>query len=780
MEKDKKNRNTFQPPELIAEESPDALECLDSTVTIERYQSFVENIQEGLYELDLQGKFQYFNGPLCKIFGYSRKELQSQHFSKFTDQEYAAKGFETFKRIYQTGQGVTDEIWKIDCKNGEIKIIELSANLIINSQGKKTGFRGIARDITEKFNAQEALKRSERRYRALLDLMPYPIVVSSADGLVTYLNPAFTEIFGWTLDELYGEKIPYVPPGLEEDTKENIEKLLEEKKILRHETQRLTKDGRVLDVTMRAAVYKSKEDNGIEEIVILRDITDVKKIERNNELLLRISLALPQYMNLEDLLDYVGTEIKNLLACEGAIVILLDEEKDELYFKAASIDNYVAETKMKEVRFPADIGISGEVIRTGKPIIVHDTYKDPRFYSVVDLKTDLKTVNMLDVPLKHKDRTIGVLCATNKKVGAFDQSDVELLSMIAGTVALSIENTKYAEELKDAYQEVSSLNRAKDKVINHLSHELRTPLSILGASLNILGKRLSHTPADTWQPTIERAKRNLKRILEMQYQVEDIMRDRHFETYNLLSLLLDECSDEIEVLLAEEIGERPVIGKIRERIDELFMQKVGPPQRIHLDNFVRDTLEEMKPGFSHRQLEVITSLNKTGVIEMPVEPLKKVVIGLIRNAVESTPDEGKIEISVAETNTGVKFSVRDYGIGIVPDHKRRIFEGFFTTQATMDYSSKNPFDFNAGGQGADLLRIRIFAERYNFQIHMTSSRCVFIPDEEDKCPGKISSCDHCKNKKDCHMSGGSTFDVVFPFASQEERPEKKVMAPPLS
>ncbi|MFC1885415.1 PAS domain S-box protein, partial [Thermodesulfobacteriota bacterium] len=712
MGKDKKNQNTLQPPELIEKTDPDALECLDSTVNIERYQSFVENIQEGLYELDLQGRFQYFNGPLCKIFGYSRKELQSQHFSKFTDQEHAAKGFETFKRIYRTGQGVTDEIWKINSKNGEVKIIELSANLIINDQGKKTGFRGIARDITDRFNAQEKLIKSEKRYRTLLDLMPYPIVVFSGGGHVSYLNPAFTDIFGWTLEELYGKKIPYVPPGLEEDTQKNIKKLLEEKTILRHETQRLTKDGRVLDVTMRAAVYQSGEDKGFEEIVILRNITDFKKIERNNEALLRISLALPQYMNLEDLLDYVGGEIKILLECEGALVILLDEEKNELYFKAASVDNYVAEAKMKEVRFPADIGISGEVIRTGKPIIVHDTYKDPRFYSVVDLKTDLKTDNMLDVPLKHKDRTIGVLCALNKKVGVFDQTDVELLSMIAGTVALSIENAKYAEELKDAYQEVSSLNRAKDKVINHLSHELRTPLSILGASMNILEKRLSSTPEDTWQPTIERARRNLKRILEMQYQVEDIMRDRHFETHNLLSLLLDECSDEIEVLLAEAIGERPVIGKIRERIDELFMQKVDPPQSIHPDDFVRDTLEEMRPGFSHRKLEITTALNKTEVIEMPLEPLKKIVIGLIKNAVENTPDEGKIEISVEEISGGVKFSVHDYGIGIVPDHQRRIFEGFFTTQATMDYSSKNPFDFNAGGQVSSGVEESLFSSMF--------------------------------------------------------------------
>ncbi|MCK5165269.1 MAG: histidine kinase, partial [Desulfobacula sp.] len=69
-----------------------------------------------------------------------------------------------------------------------------------------------------------------------------------------------------------------------------------------------------------------------------------------------------------------------------------------------------------------------------------------------------------------------------------------------------------------------------------------------------------------------------------------------------------------------------------------------------------------------------------------------------------------------------------------------IFEGFFSTQETMNYSSKRPFDFNAGGKGADLLRMKIFSERYNFKISMTSKRCRNIPANKDTCPGSIQDC----------------------------------------
>lgn len=734
----------------------------------ERYQAFVENIEEGVYELDIHGNFLYFNKSLCKILGYPREKIQFQNFAKFLDEAQARGGSEAFGTMYETGRAVSDLIWKIKKEDGQVSVIELSANLITNQKGERIGFRGIARDITEKFDALEDLRKSERRYRTLLDFVPYPLVVFNLNGRVSYLNPAFSRTFGWTLAELEGKEIPYVPPDLEKEFRENRKRLFEDREILRQETRRMTKDGRVLEVSFRAAVFSETEATPSGELVILRDITQEKRIARNNEALLRISTALPKYPLLEGLLDYISGEIKNLIGTEGALVILLDEEKNELFFKSAAHDDSATQKRVKEIqiRFPAEKGVSGKVIRTGEPTIVQDVSKNPDFYSVVDTQAGFKTRSLLDVPLKSKERVIGVLCAMNKKAGAFDKTDVELLNMIGSTVALSIENARFSDELKEAYNEVTSLNRAKDRVINHLSHELRTPLAVLGASLNILTKRLSELPHQSWKPTIERAKRNLDRILEMQYQVEDIMRDRHYETHRLLSWLLDECADALESLFAAEVGEGELVEKIRNRIDEMFGETENPPQDILLDQFVSETLEAIKPQFSHRQVELITRLESAPAIRMPVDPLKKVVAGLIKNAVENTPDEGKIEIFVRKRGNGTELVVHDYGVGITAENQRRIFEGFFSTQETMDYSSKRPFDFNAGGKGADLLRMKIFSERYHFKIDMTSQRCRNLPRDKDVCPGKIGDCDLCKTQGDCHQSSGTVFTVFFPPASE--------------
>jgi PAS domain S-box-containing protein len=598
--------------------------------------------------------------------------------------------------------------------------------------------------------------------RALLEFEPYPVVVFTLDGRVAYLNPAFTEIFGWTLEELEGQRIPYVPPGLEKKTQDNIKKLKEERIVLRSETQRLTKDGRILDVVMRAAIFSVDPEEPAGQIVIIRDITKEKRIARTNEVLLKISMALPEYPDLEDLLYYINSEVKTLLGTEGALVILHDDKEGDLFILGAAYDDMDREKRAGEIRFSLDQMVAGRVIRTGEPVIVNDLTMDRKIHEERDRRMGYETRNLVLVPLKSTDRNIGVLCAINKKNGEFEQSDVELLNMIAGTVDLSIENARVTEELKKAYREMSSLNRAKDKAINHMSHELKTPVAVLSGSLNGLLRRVPVLSEEQWKPAVERIKRNLDRILEVQYELDDIMADKEQKTYGLLSLLLEESVDELTTLVAQETGQEPLAEKIRKHIEELFGPKETIAEEIHLAQWVKERLEQLRPQFAQRSLEIAGNFSEAPPIMISSEVLQKVVDGLIRNAVENTPDEGRIVISVAKSGKGALLEVHDYGVGIPEEAQRRIFEGFFPAQDTMNYSTKRPYDFNAGGKGADLLRIKILSERHGFQITMSSTRCGFIPRESDLCPGLISRCPYCTKREDCLASGETLFSVIFP------------------
>ena len=106
------------------------------------------------------------------------------------------------------------------------KWLFFTAAPLMENDGKVFGAVETLQDIPARKLAEEALIRSERHLRTLLDFAPYSIVVYDMQGFVTYLNPAFTETFGWTFDELEGKSIPYVPPGMERETGEMIKKLL--------------------------------------------------------------------------------------------------------------------------------------------------------------------------------------------------------------------------------------------------------------------------------------------------------------------------------------------------------------------------------------------------------------------------------------------------------------------------------------------------------------------------------------------------------------------------
>ncbi len=622
----------------------------------------------------------------------------------------------------------------------------------------------IAQLEKENRTIREAKKSSRivrKRYKRFLRFLPYPVIVRDSNGMVNYLNPAFTRTFGWTLRELKGKKgDQYVPVDLRRELTDRIKSLPYTQSIVKLNSKRLTKDGKVLDVRVRVGLDRDQNNNPSGMIIVLKDTTQENRDRANREAMRRISRALPHYPDLKKLMLYVNYEIKTLLETESANTILLSENQKEFYFLSAAHDDPTTRARIEKARFSLDELLSGKVVKTGRPLYINDLSDDEKVNQTRDLKIGYKVKNVILVPLRIKDRIIGILAADNKKTGDFDDTDLQTLETIGTTVALSIENARVSRKLRKAYEELKSLNRAKDKMISHLSHELKTPVAILLSSSKVLAKRLESLPEKTWQPTFNRMKRNLDRILGIEDEVFDIVQKKEFDHHKVFTLILEQCQDEIESLIAEQTGETGVIKQVRQRIEDIFNPEDPVIQNIFLNRFVEDRVQAIKVEAAHRDIAIITRLKSSSPVHMPLEPLKKTVDGLIRNAIENTPDKGRVEVLVHPRGKGVQFVVKDHGIGLTPEAQKRIFEGFFSTQETLNYSSKRPYDFNAGGKGADLLRMKIFSERYHFKITMTSKRCSRIPENEDTCPGTIDAC----RKIDGPPCDGTTIvTCFFPF-----------------
>jgi len=324
------------------------------------------------------------------------------------------------------------------------------------------------------------------------------------------------------------------------------------------------------------------------------------------------------------------------------------------------------------------------------------------------------------------------------------------------------------EELKQSYEKLQSLNHAKSRVIHHLSHELKTPLSVLGASLGLLKKRLSGNEEQGrgYQQILDRAQRNLDRLLEMQYEIGDILQKNNFKCHNLLSKLLDACADELEVLVSEEIGEEEILRRLRQRIDELFGPKNSVSKEICLEKFVAEKIEKLRPKFTPSKCLVKTHISSTAPIWIPPDVLDKIVEGLVRNAIENTPQGIPVDVAVCTGALGPKLEVKDNGIGITEENQCGIFENMSTVGDPMKYASRKPYEFNAGGRGFDLFRMRVFAERYKFKIQLDSRRCRYILKDSDECPGKVDECAHFENSEEYQQDRGTTVTVQFQAAQR--------------
>ncbi len=170
----------------------------------EKYRNILENIEDGYYEVDLTGNFTFFNDSMCRILGYTAEELMGMNDRQFTDRENSRKLFQTFNKVYNKGKPAKEFDWEIIRKDGTKIYIEASVSLLKDSSGRPTGFRGIVRDITERRKAQEELRRSEEKYRTILEDIREGYYEVDLTGNFTFFNDTVCRVMGYSKEELMG------------------------------------------------------------------------------------------------------------------------------------------------------------------------------------------------------------------------------------------------------------------------------------------------------------------------------------------------------------------------------------------------------------------------------------------------------------------------------------------------------------------------------------------------------------------------------------------------
>ena len=129
----------------------------------EKYRTILNSIEEGYYEVDLAGNLTFFNDTFYRQLGYSREELMGMNNRQFMSAETAKRVYETFNRVYETGMPAKAIDWEMIAKDGSRKIVELSVSLMRDSEGRPAGFRGVARDVSERKKVEEQAKLHQQQ-----------------------------------------------------------------------------------------------------------------------------------------------------------------------------------------------------------------------------------------------------------------------------------------------------------------------------------------------------------------------------------------------------------------------------------------------------------------------------------------------------------------------------------------------------------------------------------------------------------------------------------------
>ncbi|MFQ5988333.1 MAG: GAF and HD-GYP domain-containing protein [Candidatus Methylomirabilales bacterium] len=208
--------------------------------------------------------------------------------------------------------------------------------------------------------------------------------------------------------------------------------------------------------------------------------------------LMELSTILNSTLQFSEVLRRTVEAATRLMECEVGSLLLLNAERNELVFEVALGERG---REVKEVRLKVGEGIAGWVAKTGKTAMVNDVGRDPRFLGRVDVRTHFITRNMICVPVKSRDRIIGVLQAINRlSLRSFTIEDQRLFESLARQVGIAIENARLYEEVKQTFfSTVATLAEAIEKRDPYTGGHVRRVVElslILGQELGLSGEEM--------------------------------------------------------------------------------------------------------------------------------------------------------------------------------------------------------------------------------------------------------------------------------------------------
>ena len=619
----------------------------------------LNSIGDGVITANAEGKITRMNPVAEQMCGWTIAEAQGhplQDVFRLINAETEKTVIDPVSKVLESGTivGLANHTILVSRTGKKYQIAD-SAAPIKGRDGKICGVVLVFSDVTEKYIVQYALNESEYKYRNLIEQLQEGIWHIDKNNITVFVNAQLAQMLGYTVDEMIGKPLYlFMTEQSRKISSENVKRRKEGISVNR-EFEFIKKDGSTIYVLLEARPITDVQGNYNGTIAGLMDITDRKKIEHALRFIAE------------------GSWLESMENFLKSIILYISEVLGITY---AMMEEILPNGKIRRIIGSAESGevLNSEEIRSEKSIgknIIGKKYniyhKNARSEFPEDsLLNELEIESYAGIPLWNSNRqSIGQIAVLGKEPISKPELVESILKIAAVRASHEMERIKARDELEQrirertdelnqAKEQADSATRAKSEFLANMSHEIRTPLNAVLGFTALLARG----------PLSEIQKEHLKNLSS----AADIL-------LQLINDIIDFSKIEAGKLELEKAEFN--LGEVCRKISSIFAFK-AQEKGLELVFYLKTSVPLHLIGDSLR--------------------LEELLLNILGNAVKFT-EKGSIVLQVGleeetESDALIYFSVKDTGIGMTEEQRRKLFTAF--TQA--DSSTTRKF----GGTGLGL------------------------------------------------------------------------------
>jgi PAS domain S-box-containing protein len=694
----------------------------------EKYRNVLERMEEAYSEVDLAGNFTFFNDALCRHLGYSREELMGMNYKVYTAPDYVKKVYEAYNRVYRTGEPMRVFAIEEIKKDGTRMTAEISVSLLRNEAGEKIGFRELSRDVTERIAMEESLRRSEERYRTIMDEMHDDYFENDLDGNYIFVNDAFCRSVGYAPEEIIGKHYSI------HNCKDDIERIYKAfNQVYRTgmpvrdiTTTFIRKDGSLGAGEISAFPVRNDKGETIGFRGVSHDVTERKRMEealRQSEQRYRTIL--------EDMQEsYFEVDLK------GNYTLFNDAQCRQLGYTREEMAGLNYKSITPPDRHKEVFEIYNRIYRTGEPndlFLAEQIKKDgtriPVEYSAFPIRNEAGEIVGFRGVGRDISKRVQIEEALRWSEERYrtvldDMEEAYYEEDIAGNFtyfndALCRQLGYSREELMGMSYKVYTAPEDVPRVVETFGRIYRTGEPLRAFPMDRIRKDGKHIYTETSGFPLRDEKgqiigfRGVIRDISERKKAEEEKREleqkaqfasRLASVGELASGVAHEINNPLTGVIGYAhllLGKKEISKDVRHDLEIInegaqrvasivkkllaFARQTKPEQRyVNVNELIRNTLDLRAYELSANNIKVTLQLTR----DMPLtiaDPgqLQQVFLNLIINAeteMKLAHDKGRLSIKTERINSTIRITFKDTGPGIAEENLRTIFDPFFTTR----------------------------------------------------------------------------------------------------